>query len=337
MRTMGVTRWRDSWRERSSGRVALVFAGLLLGAAAMGCVPDFEPASRLGEEPRVVAIRSEPPETSTGGGGGALLEAALYEPAGPLYLAWIACYGDPRGWSQTCAADALAGGAELLPCDGVSQVPVCVASTDATAFVPVPAWVAPEIPDEEGVPVESVVHVTLVASVEPDPLTACGAALAEVKPTEACLLGEKRLLVSVRPEADRNLNPVVAELLVDGVAADPAVPVMRAGASGEELEVGLGVSIEPLSVTDEVVDADGNPDEAFLELRWYAGCGGLTRASARVRCEPLPDAVPGDPPVCEVEETLWRPRTSGSCTVYAVVSDGHGGVGFWSQPFEIQP
>lgn len=309
---------------------------LAMGLLAAGCVPDFTPASALGERPQMLAIRAEPPEITPG--GGAVLEALLHEPAGPLHLVWIACYADPRGWSETCAADALAAGETLLPCDGVSPAMLCIASTEATALVPVPAWVTPVIPDAEGVPMEAVVHVTLVASTRPDPLAACAEALAEVRPTEECLLGNKRLVVSERALADRNLNPRVAWLGVEGVPATPGatVAVEAGGGDLEDLRVGLTLALEPSSV-DEAVDDAGQPDEAFLELRWYADCGRLSQDAARLRCDPLPGAQPGDPPECEVEETSWRPGLSGDCTVHAVVSDGRGGVGFWSQAFQILP
>ncbi|MDY0000874.1 MAG: hypothetical protein RBU30_06235 [Polyangia bacterium] len=315
-------------------RTWLVPLGLVTVLAAAGCMPDFEPASELGDRPQMLAIRAEPPEVTPG--GSAALDAVLHEPGGPLHLAWIACYADPRGWSQTCVADALAAGAELVPCDGVSQAPICVASMEATAVVPVPAWVTPAIPDAAGVPVESVVHVTLVASEEPDPLVACGEALERTKPTAGCLLGSKRLMVSERPLGERNRNPVVGSLEVDGasVEAGGVVAVEAGGGDPGELRVSLALALDPVSV-DEAVDDSGNPDEAFLELRWYADCGGFSKDSARIRCDPLPGALPGDPPGCEVEGTVWRPRQSGACVVHAVVSDGRGGVGRWSQAFLV--
>lgn len=282
----------------------------------------------------MVAVRVEPPEVAPG--GRVRVESLLYAPSGLLHVAILVCTADPMGVSESCAADAMAGGAALEPCVAGALQPVCVAQGggDAPTLVEVPGAFEPVIPDAAGVPVESILWVELVASPDPDPLAACADAVATVRPDKRCLLARKRVRVSHRPAPNR--NPCIASLALDGAALDAsAVAEISEPASGpQDMAVALEVTLDAASV-DDAVNAVGEGDETFLDVLWYADCGTLDPDAGRIRCDPAPEV--GDPPSCETQVATWKPSRSGACTVFAVVYDGRGGVGWWRQEIQIRP
>ena len=318
----GTTRFTERARAR-----LLPLLSLLLAAPA--CMPDFAPASELGERPQVLAIRAEPPEVAPG--GASLLSALLHEPT-PLSRVWIACFADPDDREDNCVAAALQDGAALSPCGADPQARLCVVSGDATALVEVPSWFVPVLPDDEGVPTRALVHVELVASTAPDPLSACGDAIAAVAPDDRCLLAVKRVVVTW--DAAPNRNPTWAALWVDDVLAEPGDPVEWAAPTSdpESLHVQLTAELEPTAV-DDAVNAQGEPDETFLDVLWYSDCGGFDRDHGRIRCDPGAD--PTAPPRCESDTARWSPGRFGDCRVHVVLYDGRGGVGWRSQSFAI--
>jgi hypothetical protein len=311
---------------------------LWVAAASVGaCVPDFPPASQLGDAPQVLAVRAEPPEVAPG--QVVRLDSLVHWPGNPPEHLWLVCVPTEVDTLDTCVSNRLGDGGVLLPpCAAAPGVPLCYASQDATALYTVPA----DLPlDDEG---RATIFVELVVG---DDLASdeCVRAYRDLDPSERCLVALKRLAVSVAVAS--NVSPALAPLVVDGTPVDTtpvdvtAVVVLDpTGAAGDDLEVALTVGVLPETV-DEFTLADEPPDEppeeppeeALLPMALYATCGTFDEDEPDLRCEP---PAPGDTaPRCEPVTVTWKPQTSGECTLHVTLRDGRGGVAWLTQRFSI--
>lgn len=300
-------------------RRCLVCLALLAGLGGAACVPDFPPASELGDEPQVLAVRATPPEAAPG--EAIRLDALIHWPESTPGLAWLVCIPGPLDDLDTCVSSRFTTLDAVARCEDEPEAALCLAGRDATALYRVPDRLLPA--DQE----ELTLYVELVATSLPAGPAACDEAVRDIYPTTDCALSLKRLAVSERPEPNR--NPVLLPLLVNGESLDATAPHVLdlGGVDPGDFKVDLGVSVEPESV-DELGMGDPPPDEARLPVLWYTTCGSLGDDAGSVRC-----ARDGE---CVAHETGWSPKTSGDCTVHVVVRDGRGGVDWLTREFVIQ-
>jgi len=301
--------------------VAVLAVGLAVFVAS--CVPEFAPASQLGDSPQVLAVRVNPPAVAPG--DTVRLDALLHWPGdAPEYL-WLVCVPTAADTIDTCVANRLGDGGVLLPlCASAPGAPLCYASRDATALYTVPGDV--DAPDGG-----ASIFVELVVGDDVDSQE-CARAYRDLNPAARCLVAVKRLAVSGSVEAAHR-NPALLPLEVDGLPVDATslVALDPTGAQGEDLAVNLTVGVVPETV-DELL-GDEPPDEVRLPVAWYATCGGFGEDEGSLVCQ-LPAA--GEiAPTCELLEVEWQPAASGECTVHVTVRDGRGGVVWITQQFVV--
>ncbi len=304
---------------RSVARAALIPICALL---CLACVPDFEPASRLGESPQVLAVRAEP--ASVAPGETVRLDALVHWPkAGPEQL-WLVCIPTAADAMDTCVANRLAGGGVLLPlCASAPGAPLCYASRDATALYTVPA----DLPlNEDG---EATIFLELVVGddIQSDD---CVRAYRDLDPGERCQVALKRLSVTT---GSPNLNPALLALEVDGheVDATDITALDPSGGQGDELAVTLAVRVVSRSV-DELVGTEA-PDEVLFPVAWYSDCGKIVEDTDNLVC--VGASAPAEEPLCDRVEATWKPASSGACTVHVTVRDGRGGVAWLTRQFVV--
>ncbi|MFH2005418.1 MAG: hypothetical protein ABI333_02415 [bacterium] len=304
----------------------LLCAGAVL---SVGCLPDFVPASELGEEPQVIVVRASAPEAAPG--ETVTFDALVHWPAGTVSLTWLVCTPDPEDEADTCVANRLEDPAAVPRCEDEPLAQLCVASRDATASYRIPSLT---LPDDE----PRTLFVELVVGGGGggggDSLDACAEAVRTVAPTESCLLAVKGLEVSLSGAPNR--NPGLTTLEVDGEPVDATIVVIESGGVGlEELQVTLSVSASPASVDELDVGEGEEPVEwVRLPVAWYTTCGSYDDDAGGVRCDP---PGPGEAePTCQAVEARWSPITSGDCEVHVVLRDGRGGAAYTTQRFEVR-
>lgn len=306
-------------------RVFIVALAMALVLTSASCVPDFGPASQLNETVQVLAVRAQPPEVVPG--ESVRLDALIHWPGdSPDYL-WLVCVPSAADTLETCVSNRLGAGGVLLPlCASAPGASLCYASRDATALY----TVAMDIElDEEG---RSSIFVELVVGDDVDSED-CVRAYRDLDPPARCLVAVKRLAVSVQ---SANVNPALRPLEVDGqpVDATSLVTLDPAGGEGDDLAVDLSVRVVGQTVDELGGDDPADPPgEARLPVAWYTTCGSINEDTGNVVCQP-PLAGEVDP-TCEPVTAVWKPKTSGECTVHVTVRDGRGGVAWITQRFVV--
>jgi hypothetical protein len=299
---------------------------VLLAAALAPACDTFPPASELGDEPQVLALRATPPELPPG--ATVTLDALVHWPGGAPTLSWLVCLPDVADNVLSCLPSHLPAGAPPPACADDPAARVCVAGIGDVVAYTVPADAFPD----DGAP--HTIFVYLLASAAPAGFLQCADTLAGGPPTLDCLLSIKRVVISTRDPANR--NPVVTALVIDGVTVDPSAiaEVDVATTDLENLALTLGVTLDATSV-DELVapSAPAAPADAAtrLTVQWFTTCGSV--ADPIVYLDITVDDAGGLG--YDTALTKWKPGQAGACTVHAVVRDAAGGAGYISQQVSI--
>lgn len=116
-----------------------------------------------------------------------------------------------------------------------------------------------------------------------------------------------------------NTNPDVGSLTLDSLVLDPETSVLVDGGAALDLVATFAGDLE----TYTYVTTDGETEERTeeLEWRWYASGGTLSTGEG--------DETTG-------EATWTTPDAAGEYTIAAVVLDGRGGMGWWSQTVTVE-
>lgn len=265
------------------------------------------PSSTLVDRPRVLAIRAEPPELAPG--ERAVMSALLADPTGEIDLQlWLACPPE-RSSSFGCLVD-------LSVLDG-EPTPEELAAAGVIGFVPglppvldVPATALDAVPEEDR---EDGIYWT--AQVMGFPEAALSGDEVDFNSVESAY---KRVVVST--QASPNQNPDVAGLRVDDLLL-PAQATL-------EVDAGASYALSVVLADDAVETYDYVTPDGVAELReeapfvlWYATGGEWYNGTALYPA--LSDfwTAPNEP---GAEGTLW-----------AVVRDRRGGMGWWAQPWRV--
>ena len=318
---------RSSAAPRRAGSRA-VRCGLLLFFAA--CVPEVGSPPSLLTTPRVLAVRSEPPEVSPGEAAQLFLTVA-----GPTNGAelgaldgalsdtrWAVCLApkppvDDRFTNERCLTDESA--VQPLALRG-QTVRVPIPSEACARFGPQTPPSLPEQPpgrprdpDETGGYYQPVrVQVPALGLV----------ALAAVRIVCGLALTTPEVAAEYRTQYRRNRNPEIAGLVLqqDGTAVPSwAVPV------GAMLVLSLipsTDSAEPFLRLDPATRRLETSHEA-LRVSWFAAQGHFAFSTTAGKDSPA------------IGNTWHAPDEPGNVVVWAVLRDSRGGVAVWSQSIDV--
>ena len=315
---------------KTSVRAALVSAGLLL--ALTGCTnASFSPET-LVNDLRVLSIQVEPPEV--GPGENAKLSILKTDQTGVVSsLIWVGCEPDPQDLGRSACNDAAI---LLRPTEIVNYPPgLQLLGFGLTAQYRSTATVFDVLPADSLIRRTGTVGqvLGLVIGEEVDPL-AEGEKLRgyfariEAKETPV-VVSLTRVLVSEKPAAQRNKNPGIVDLFVDG-AKHPRggrIPV-KAGA-----RLALTVQV-PDDVRQMYVEPQPTGDVQKVETvvgAWYSSGGRFSRERFDVTTTDATTFIaPGS---AEFPDDPVPDRRTG--TVWLVVRDDRGGQSFDRYPFFV--
>jgi hypothetical protein len=310
-------------------RLPLAVCGAVLG---LGCGTRFPPET-LVDDLRVLAITAEPPEV--GPGEPAQLSVLYADPQRrtPTTVLWVGCEPDPQDLGRSACNDA----SFLLKPTAITDYPP---GLKLLGFAPKATYRAAatvfDVLAEDDVirqagSVGQVLALVIGEAVDP---AAEGEQLRgyferiETKQTQA-VVGLTRVLVSQKPVAERNHNPTVGALSVDGVA----VPVGARLMLEPELAVALSVQVPDDSreaYTERPASGPMVKTETVIGA-WYATSGRFDRERFEVTsAEPTRFTPPGSP---SYPEDPLPVRRSG--TVWLTVRDNRGGQAFATYPFFV--
>jgi hypothetical protein len=301
-----------------------------LAALATGCDFGFKPQG-LVEDLRVLGVRSTPADLAPG--ETARLEALTPDPSGrPTTVLWLGCEADPFNLNRTACADtqllddpaSFVGGE--LP-NGVSLIgfnQTAAYSTPPTLFDVLPAEDSRRVSGTVG----QVLALAVAEAISPFATQPELEALFDrVKRKELkSVVSIFRVHVSESPE--RNANPVLGSLTVDGLAWPEGAP----------LAVTPGA---PVTVDLEVPDADFEPytsltpdgpvaSQERLLVAWYSTSGRLEPPRAALREDVKTVFTP--PGSGDVTDPVPAARTG---TLWAVVRDTRGGQSWREWPLYV--
>jgi hypothetical protein len=327
---------------RAGPSAALLFAPtVVLALAALsetGCsLERLGPASELTDDPQVLTIRAEPPEAHAG--ELVTLEALVHWPGDDWEAHWLVCVPQGSGGLSNCVSDNFPADGVVPDCLTAPDAPLCRAPSGPVSGVVVPPYL--QIPPGVTFPV----LVELLAARSAEGWTGCLPAVANAEPTSDCLLAVKIARVSAHPQPNR--NPVASALLVDGVTHDGQTPFRLTEDASDlaHFSVLFELVVDASSV-DEIYTDDASPQDAALDVSWFATCGSIHGVDSgglrgddspdpsKVNCTPPPEGV--GPGTCEAAQATWTPREPGTCVVHAVVNDGRGGIGYLTRVFEVR-
>lgn len=305
---------------------------LLLTMLLSGCGTRFSPET-LVEDLRVLAMTSEPPEV--GPGETATLNVLYTDPQrkSPTSVLWVGCEPDPQDLGRSACNDATI----LLKPTTITDYPV---GLQLLGFSPRAAYhsttslfdvLAPDSPIRTAGSVGQV--IALVVGELVDPL-ATGDQLRgyferiENKTTQA-VVGLTRVLVSEKPLALRNHNPLLQNLLVDGVVQPPGSRLALEPAT----KVNLTVTVPDSSheqYTEQLASGPVEKTETVVGA-WYSTSGRFSRERFDLTsADPTGFYPPGSP---EFPEDPLPERRAG--TVWIVIRDNRGGQAFQTWPFFV--
>jgi len=301
-----------------------------LATLATACDFGFKPQG-LVEDLRVLGVRSTPADLAPG--ETAKLEALTPDPSGqPTTVLWLGCEADPFNLNRTACADtqllddpaSFVGGE--LP-NGVSLIgfnQTAAYSTPPSLFDVLPV----DDPRRISGTVGQVLALAVAEAVSPFATKEELEALFDrVKRKELrSIVSIFRVHVSESPE--RNANPVLGALTVDGVAWPEGAP----------LAVTPGA---PVTVDLEVPDADFEPytsltpdgpvaSQERLLVSWYSTAGRLAPPRAALREDVKTVLTP--PGSGDATDPVPAARTA---TLWAVVRDTRGGQSWREWPVYV--
>ena len=298
----------------------LLLAGCPIGNNKYPKPSDLSPAWRI-DKPRVLAVVADPPEIRPG--ETARFRALITDPNGEIgSTAWIACPADGGGIGFGCTIDPTF--------DFANASLEALAEAGFIGFEPFlpPSYTAPtDLLDgldaraaSEGVYV-TVTVAALPKDLDPDAIVATDSALLGGLDVSSIPVAYKRLVVSDAPSP--NHNPEVLTVTVDGTPL-PAGTTLEVDA-GETYEIGL-------VLTDDSVEAylylgpDGVWQQRIEQpyAHWYTTAGSMLE---EITLDPYLQADWAAP---APDEGV----TSG--TVWAVVRDRRGGMGWVEVPWRLR-
>ncbi len=306
---------------RARSLTALVLSLALLA----GCENNLRTAGQLNANPQVLAIEADPPDVAPG--DSVSLRALLHWPDGTPSLVWMVCIPNVGDSIRTCLANAFAQNEQPPLCSAAPEARFCIANLGSTMQYTVPLDAFPD--DGE----RHTFFVNLLATDSMDGIETCGAVLAGGAPTQTCLLAIKR--VAVQTGTVHNENPAIAFVSIGGAAVGPGDLVLDPAAAGKAVEdyrVKIGVQVDAATV-DELTPAEGEPAPVDLVASWFSDCGEIDAEKVFVPCAPADGT---DPATCDLVESTWRPKVSGTCHLHVVVRDGNGGTGWLSKTVEVR-
>jgi hypothetical protein len=308
---------------RRAGLVACLVVGGVHAVGA-GCVPDFRSASELDETNQVLAVRVTPPEVNPG--GTVTLDALVHWPEGAPMLYWLVCIPDVGDTFMSCLSGRLDSTMDTPFCGVDPADRLCLAGVGDSVDYTVPESIFPD--DGE----DHTFFVNMLAAGAD--IETCAEVMMGGAPTSDCLLSLKRVVVSYRDPAELNVNPELAHFVFDGSALDPAAvaTVDSTAENIDDLRLEISVTAEATSI-DEVYPPGGDPSPFDLVVSFFTTCGQISAEKVFLSCAP---SEPTGEPRCEPAGVFWRPETTGPCTLYAVLRDGNGGLGWLTQQLEIR-
>lgn len=310
-------------------RGALVF--FLVGSACTNAT--FPPETLVGDL-RVLSIASEPPEV--GPGETSRLSMLKTDPAkagAVSTVIWVGCEPDPQDLGRSACNDA----SILLRPTQITDYPPGLQllgfglSAQYRSTATVFDVLAQDSPIRRAGSVGQVLG--LVIGEEVDPL-ATGDQLREYfarieRKETPVVVSLTRVLVSEKPPEQRNRNPGIVDLLVDGVRhpKNGRLPVKAGG----RLALTVGV---PDDVRQSYVEARPSGDVTLTETvvgAWYSSGGRFSRERFDVTSDDATTFIaPGS---TEFPEDPVPERRTG--TIWLVVRDNRGGQAFDRYPFFV--
>lgn len=280
-----------------SSRWAGLLGFLVCSVLLSGCSEEevvFTPASHL-EKLRALAVRATPPEIAPG--EGTELDALVFDPRigeRPLTYVWVLCDPIRGGVSTTrCASEALASDPARLGTLEGEGVRVHMGPTRVRYVAPSGALGDGAEPGENS---EAVAMVLLLVFEGTDP-----SAIRRGEVEHQLIL--KRVRITGAPQ---RTNPIIEDVLVDGISTDTGREVVTVRSGGEVELVGLGKA-------GTLEGEDGSDD--LLVFSWYANGGAF---------ESLTNL-----PVRTISGAVVRYRLpagySGPIEMVAILRDGMGG------------
>jgi hypothetical protein len=297
----------------------------------MGCSGELPPPS-LVDRFRVLAVRAEPPEVAPG--AAAALDLLIVDPYAPAEgrarsFLWLAC-ATPAGTSAAACAQFATDPSAALP--GVSTGDLTLASCDdpdgsltggGLCLVGADETVTFTPPTDFLVAGDASRAVTLfvaAATGDTDALTCVMQLVNEGSIATDCQVSYKQLTVS--GSATPNQNPGLAVVSLD----DADLP------DGEVTPVGPGDHVLKATAVDGSAESftasDGTAKTEVLLLSWYV--------AAPAPGDPASTRAPGKLKLYRTElpttsdETYTAPTEAGDVTLWVVIRDDRGGVG-WLQ------
>ncbi len=313
--------------------IARALGVVLVVALAQGCGASFPPET-LVDSLRVLAVTAEPPEV--GPGEPSSLSVLYADPSrvgGASTVLWVGCEPDPQDLGRSACNDATI----LLQPTKISDYPQGLqllgfgprASYKSTAqvFDVLDAGSPLRQSGTIGQVMALVVGEAVDPSATADKLRGYFERI-EKKETQA-VVALTRILVSEKPQADRNTNP----------------PLGRLKVGGAPLPVGARLRLEAGATVDLSVDVPASAAQTYVEQRptgpvtrtekvvgaWYSTRGRFDRERFDVSGAPVTRfTAPGS---AQFPDDLVPERRTGS--LWLVVRDDRGGQAFASHSFFI--
>lgn len=317
----------------------------VIALCAAGCVKEFDPPSKLGDNIQVLAIQATPPEIKQA--ESVDLQALVYVPADwphPLDALWLICVPDVGESTQACLETVFAQLSEPMftcelqctddpdpqacmeaclidqmvnfLCQPGEVQKGCVAGYGGRAGYELPQGSFPNDGDPHAF------FVFMMATALPNGLSGCFDIWADqvvagnpMGPTKDCTLSLKR--VTALPEDEEPAsNPALESLHAEGELIPnlpDALPVELTDPDPEDNPLELEV------VMDATTLEFAQNEDVFLS--WFTDCGSLSKSRTF-----------GDDP----ENTL-KPDRTGLCRLYVVIRDGERGVGWLERHLDLLP
>ncbi len=291
-----------------------VFIYLLFSLFLPACDAEFSPAGELTDDPLILAMTADPPWARPT--DSVTLDALVHWPGRVPSRLWLRCIPEFED-VLSCAETHWPADGQVPTCTDDPDAALCLASTDATATMTVPADLIPTTD-------VLTVYAHLAVSADPDP-TMCLEAMRTQTPSERCLLSAKRILVV--PEGLAHANPRFADITLDGTTLATATPLPAPDTSR------LTIGLDPASL-DELDTEPGSPVTHYLGLALYTDCGTIAFTGDESLWEEGPynrtisctEPADGTQRTCTAVTSDLTFETAGACTLYLVVRDNLGGI-----------
>lgn len=294
-------------------RRALVVLGLALAALA-GCEDALDQRLAIVDQPRFLAIASDPPEVLPG--ATATLTAVVGGPSGPLAdaPAWSLCDAPKPPTVDNAVADGCVAD-QVTPLGDGASITVAIPSDACRTFGPdvASAGFRPRDPDPTGG------YYQPIRAAVPSLDLAFG--FTRITCNLANAPGD--LAQQYKTTYVRNAQPVLLPLALDGTPADSA-----SVAAGSDVTLSVGWppdAVESYLYYDQASQTLTTRREA-MRVSWFATAGSLAVDASAV----------GEDDTATSVSTTWHTPPAGPAWLWVVLRDSRGGLATASYPITVR-